>query len=223
MSGGPPHGAACDLPDPGAAEDFEVREVTHEEVPVWYHVYCTRSHPSTTAQTFTEGWGDTRFAPIDQADDTPVHTYYVASSPEAAYMESVLHDVSLSPPGLFEVASLAHFHLVKLKLPPVLRYVSFHTPYLPRLQKISRAQLIDSLPGCYPQTRRWSQAAYLQRPAAQAIGYGSKRHDAARCLMLFGQRLPEPPFEVLNEEPLAVGARRAELLALVRSLKLHEV
>lgn len=89
MSGGPPHGAACDLPDPGPAEDFEVREVTHEEVPVWYHVYCTRSHPGTTAQTFAEGWGDTRFAPIDQADDTPVHTYYVASSAEAAYMESV--------------------------------------------------------------------------------------------------------------------------------------
>ena len=41
--------------------------------------------------------------------------------------------------------------------------------------------------------------------------------------MLFRQRLPEPPFEVLAEEPLAVGTRRAELLALFRSLKLHEV
>jgi hypothetical protein len=60
-----------------------------------------------------------------------VHTYYVASTPEAAFMESVLHDVSLSPPGVFEVASLAHFHLVRLRLYASLHYVSFHTPYLP--------------------------------------------------------------------------------------------
>ncbi len=43
-------------------------------------------------------------------------------------MESLLRDVSLSPPGLFEVAPLMHFHLVKLKLQPVLPYVSFRTP-----------------------------------------------------------------------------------------------
>lgn len=152
----------------------------------------------------------------------PVHTYYVASTPAAAYMESVLHDVPLSPPGLFELASLRHFHLVTLQLPERLRYVSFHTPYLPRLG-ITRAQLIDSLPAHYPATRQWAQAAFLQCPEAQAIGYGSRRDDAGRCLMLFGQRLPSPPFEVLKVEPLAVGARRTEVLRLVRSLKLHEV
>jgi len=137
-------------------------------------------------------------------------------------MESVLHDVPLSPAGMFEVASLSYYHLVRLRLPASLQYVSFHTPYLPRLG-ITRAQLIDSLAACYGQTRRWSQAAYLQRSTAQAVGYGSKRDDSARCLMLFKQRLPDPPFEILGEEPLAVGPRRAELLALVRSLKLHEV
>ena len=41
--------------------------------------------------------------------------------------------------------------------------------------------------------------------------------------MLFKQRMPDPPFQVLAVEPLAIGARRAEILALVRSLKLHEV
>ena len=68
-----------------------------------------------------------------------------------------------------------------------------------------------------------SQAAYLQRPDAQAISYGSKRNDSGRCLMLFKQRMPDPPFQVLGVEPLAIGARRIEVLALVRSLKLHEV
>ena len=177
---------------------------------------------STHAGTFAEGWGDTRFSPLLTGTGTPVHTYSVASTPEAASMESVLHDASLSPPGMFEVASLAHYHLVRLRLPGLLQYVSFHTPYLARLD-ITRAQLIDSFPTCYHRTRRWSQAAYLQRSAAQAVGYGSRRDDSARCLMLFKQRLPDPPFEILGEEALAIGARRAELLALVRSLKLHEV
>lgn len=214
--------APCNLRAPDLSEDFELRELTLADVAEWYHVYCTRAHPTTRADTFAEGWGDTRFAPIATEAGTPVHTYYVASTPEAVYMESVLHDVALAPPGMFEVASLRHYHLVRLRLPASLQYVSFHTPFLPRLA-ITRAQLIDSLAACYGQTRAWSQAAYLQRASAQAVGYGSKRDDAARCLMLFKQRLPDPPFEILGEEPLAVGRRRAELLALVRSLKLHEV
>jgi hypothetical protein len=41
--------------------------------------------------------------------------------------------------------------------------------------------------------------------------------------MLFRQRLPDPPFEIMQEEPLAIGTRRAETMALVRSLGLHEV
>jgi len=210
------------LREPAAAEDFEVRELTHADVAEWYHVYCTRDYPATRADTFSEGWGDTRFAPIVTQAGAPVHTCYAASTPEAAYLESVLHDVPLSPPGMFETASLAHFHLVRLRLPASLHDVSLHTPYLPGLG-IERAHLIDSLPACCPQTRRWSQAAYLQRAEAQAVGYGSRRDDAARCPMLFKQRLPDPPFEVLQEEPLAVGARRAGVLALVRSLELHEV
>lgn len=50
------------------------------------------------------------------------------------------------------------------------------------------ASLVDSPPKGSPPTTAWAQAAYLQQLAAQGIGYGSCRHDAARCLMLFGQR-----------------------------------
>ncbi len=214
---------SCGLPQPGPTEDFTIRAVTRKEVDVWYHVYSTFDHPGTSALTFAEGWGSTRFAPIAQADGTPVHTYYVASTTEAVTMESVLHDIALSPPGVFEVDKLRYYFLVKLELPQSLQCVSFHTHDLPRLQQISRAQMIDSLPACYPETRAWAQAAYLQRPDAQAISYGSKRNDSGRCLMLFKQRMPDPPFQVLGVEPLATGARRVEVLALVRSLKLHEV
>ena len=212
---------SCGLPVPGPAEDFTVRSVKIEEVAVWYHVYNTATHP-TTATSFSEGWGDTRFAPLHQADGAPVHTYYAASTRESAYMESILHSVSLSPPGVFEVDALRHFHLVTLQLVKTLDFVSFHTPYLPKLN-LTRAQLIDSLTDCYPETRAWSQAAYLQRPGAQAIGYGSRRNDSGRCLMLFKQRLSDPPFIVIEQQSLATPPLRAEVLALVRSLDLHEV
>ena len=125
----------------------------------------------------------------------------------------------LSPPGTFEVGRLRYFHLVTLQLPGSVQCVSFHTRDLPRLQQIPRAQLIDSPPACYPETRAWAQAGYLQRPSAQAISYGSRRNDAGRCLMLFEQRMPDPPFQVLKVESLAVEPRRREVLALVRSLK----
>jgi hypothetical protein len=210
---------SCGLPVPGPGEDFTLRRVDAGD---WFHVYSTFAHPTTTGLTFAEGWGDTRFAPIAQADGTPLHTYYVATTPEVAYMESILHDVVLSPPGLFEVGRLRYFHLVTLKLPS-LECVSFHTQDLPRLQNLDRIQLIDSLPACYPETRAWAQAAYLQQTTAQAITYGSRRNDMGHCMMLFKQRAPDPPFSVTNDERMDIGSRRAEVLAFVRSLKLHEI
>jgi len=64
----------CGLPAPGAAEKFTQAALRTADVGVWYHVYSTKRH-AVTAESFSEGWGDTRFAPIQQADGTPVHTY----------------------------------------------------------------------------------------------------------------------------------------------------
>jgi hypothetical protein len=80
---------SCGIAKPGATEPFTLVPVTRAEVPVWFHAYCTKNHP-TKADTFSKGWGDTRFAPISTETGSPVHTYYAASSPECAYMESVL-------------------------------------------------------------------------------------------------------------------------------------
>jgi hypothetical protein len=137
-------------------------------------------------------------------------------------MESVLHEIPLSPPGQFDVAELQYYHLAQVELHDPLDCVSFHTPYLPALG-LTRAQFIDSLPACYAETRPWAEAAYRQQPGAQGIAYGSRRDDAARCLMLFGQRLPGPPLAVLQSEPLAMSPRREEVLALIRRLKMREI
>jgi hypothetical protein len=206
---------------PGPNEKFTEVDIKLAEVGIWYHVYCTEQYPSA-ADSFNLGWGDTRFAPLMDARGCSIHTYYAASTPECAFMESVLHDVPLAPPGYFEVDRLVHYRLATLKLRADLKAVSFHTPYLPKLN-LNRGQLIDSLPAYYKLTRVWAQAAYLQVPDAQAITYCSRRDDSARCIMLFGQRLTLPAFDVIADEPLATGVRRAEILTLVRRLDIHEI
>lgn len=60
-------------------------------------------------------------------------------------------------------------------------------------------------------------------PNAQALAYGSRRHDAGRCIMPFGQRLPADSLTVLDDEPLGHGDRRTEILALIRRLGVHEI
>lgn len=212
---------SCGISKPGPSEPFTLVPVTRADVPVWFHVYCTKNH-TTTPDTLSKGWGDTRFAPISTETGSPVHTYYAASTPECAYMESVLHEIPLSPPGQIDVSELQYYHLAQVQLPDPLDCVSFHTPYLPALG-LTRAQLIDSLPVCYAETRPWAEAAYRQQRGAHGIAYGSRRDDAARCLMLFGQRLPNPPLAVLKSEPLAVSPRREEVLALIRRLKIREI
>lgn len=209
------------IPAPGSDEAFANEAVEQSEVAVWYHVYSTQDHPNT-ATTFAEGWGDTRFAPIYFPDGSPVHTYYAASTFECAVMESVLHEIELSPPSVFYVDCLKHFRLARIELDYSLECVSFHTPYLPALD-LTRAQLIDSLPAYYGQTRAWAQAAFDQRPGVHALAYGSRRHDAGRCVMLFGQRLPTPRFTVLSDEPLSLDPLRQRVLQLVRRLKLPQM
>ena len=48
-------------------------------------------------------------------------------------MESVLHEIPLSPPGQFDVSELQYYHLAQVQLRDPLDCVSFHTPYLPAL------------------------------------------------------------------------------------------
>lgn len=211
------------IPEPGAAESFVVESVTPADVPEWYHVYSTYPH-ANTALSFAEGWGDTRFAPITLPNGETAHTYYAASTFDCAIMESVFHDVPLAPAGAFDVDRLEHYRIARIRVAEALQCVSFHSPYLPQL-KLTRAQLIDSQSAAYVQTRRWAQAAIEQRVSAQAIAYGSRRHDAGRCVMLIRQRLANPssPFEIIDDHLLAARPLRGRVLSLAANLGIATV
>jgi hypothetical protein len=204
---------------PGPDEKFTVREMAHDEVPHWFHAYSRKPpYTTNTALGFNRGWGSTRFAPIKNSDGSNIHTYYAASTREGAYMESVLHDIPLGVPAFFDKTQLETWHLAKIRLKSPIKFVSFHSNFLPALG-LTRQQLIDSLPADYPLTRPWAAAAFAQCPDAQAIGYTSRRNDAARCLMLIEQRLPSPPFDIIEDDCIGTSAvLRREVLDLVDSL-----
>lgn len=208
----------CAIAPPGPDEAFTVELLQPQQ---WYHIYCTEAHPNT-ATTFNQGWGQTRFAPIRQADGSQVHTWYAASTIRCAMLESVLHDVPLDPPGFVDVQRLQHFHLVTLAMDYPLEAVTFHTPFLPQLH-LTRTLLIESLAACYPQTAAWAEAAFQQRPGAAAIKYGSRRDDEGHCVMLYGQRLPGIPFRIIDDQPLSSPDLRKQFLALVRQLGIAEI
>jgi hypothetical protein len=213
---------SCGIRLPGANEPFAEETITRAEVAVWYHGYSVATH-RIKADSFNRGWGNTRFAPLRATATAPLGTCYAASTPRAAYLESILHDVSLEPPGVVDLDALRHWRLASIALPAKVRCVSLHTPFLPRL-KLTRAQLIDSPAACYAETRAWAQAALDQRAGAQAIVYGSRRDDAARCIVLFQQRFRAANIvRVLADEPMDLPSRRAEFRALVRALKLDEI
>lgn len=207
------------IPVPGPDEPFTVETLAPG---VWHHIYCTETHPAR-ADTFNEGWGQTRFAPVRNAAGTNVHTYYAASTIRCAIMESVLHDVSLAAPQPFRMSRLHRFHLATIELTQPLPAVSFHSPFLEAL-KLSRTQLIESLPAYYDRTREWSEAVYVQEANAAAIMYGSRRDDAGRCIMLFRDRLPDParPFNVIGDEPMASTALSRQFIDLLNKLHIPQ-
>jgi hypothetical protein len=207
------------IPSPKPSERFVVETLNPS---VWYHIYCTESYP-TKADTFNEGWGQTRFAPIKNAAGKNVHTYYAANTIRCAMMESILHDVSLRTPSAFRMSRLNNFHLATIKIHEPLEAVSFHTPFLEQLD-LSRTQLIESLPAYYDRTSKWSEAAYVQKTQVAAIMYGSRRDDAGNCIMLFKDRLPDPtkPFEVIGDEPMASTALSRDFKDLLDKLGISQ-
>jgi hypothetical protein len=208
------------LRPPTSAEQFTKVSVTLADVPYWYHVYSTEVHATNSAHTFSQGWGDTRFSPITDSAGQVVDTYYLASTPDGAVMESILHDV-LIPGGLLDTAKLVHYHMARIEMVGSVTAVSLHSNFLEKMG-LSRIDMIERMPAEYRQTRPWAQAAYRQVTDAQALVYGSRRDDSARCMMLFRQRLPPIPFRVLADDCVGnMPACRQAVIALAASLALH--
>ena len=164
--------------------------------------FVWRVHSSNYRATlFNPGTvGSARFSPLVSSAAAPVPTLYLASTIEAALMESVFREVP-TPPGeyILDLARLADAKLVvsRLRIARRLRLVDLTSKGLKRLG-LTRSQMIDTTVLEYSRTRAFSENLH-HTTEAQGLSWTSKQDDEARAFLLFGDRVPASALEVVDD------------------------
>lgn len=196
----PPEDLACpDPPGCTVAVDTLARlaaggflgEVTVPTSRGWYRVYDGRDG---FAQP-NPGFGDTRFAPFDDARTRDrVPTMYLAESLSAALLETALHDVAEQQPRIVsESVLLGRFH-ARLTPPAPLLLTDLRDPELRRLG-LSRRNLAASSAEHYACTRRVAKAIHASPHRPAGIIWHSRQAELnslppAEVIVVFADRVP---------------------------------
>jgi hypothetical protein len=176
---------------------------------------------------FNPGKGQrTRFAPICTIAGTIIPTLYAGETIEAAYYESVLHDV----PTDGDDRVIAHSALIGRQyaaLAPT-RDLSLAQLFAVDLKKwnLERTQLIDTTSYHYRYTKLWAEALHESLPSIDGLVWTSKKDDEHQAYVLFGDRvnthqlaIVDGPREIVSDTMLfnllrdcagAMGARIGE-------------
>ena len=155
---------------------------------LWWRVH----HEQFGATAFNaSAAGDARFSPITRPDGTVIPTLYAGSTPEVAFMETVLHDVptpsygvTISLPGAAQekrrmscIAQLGTLILGDLRAIGLRRV------------GLSRSGLIDSGSSVYRQTRNVAERVYAANPELDGLVWHSRQEDGGKAVVLFEDRL----------------------------------
>jgi hypothetical protein len=134
--------------------------------------------------------GNSRFSPIADADGNVIPTIYAASTLDAAAMETVYHDVPFVPgrKTVDEKKLYGQMHS-QVQVQADLKLADLSAVALRKLG-VSKTQLIETQKDQYPRTRLWAEAIYRQHPHIQGLSWVSRQDDAARAVILFGDRIP---------------------------------
>ena len=150
--------------------------------------------------------GDARFSPlIDSARDAVVPTLYAGTTFDCALMETVFHDVPYQP-GLKTVSKAKYVEgtiCSTLGLSDDLWLVDLSSVALHKLG-VAPSDLTQTEAAYYPASREWALALHEQNPTAQGLIWTSRKDDAAKAILLFGDRI--------RPDMLAVGADTFPLL-----------
>jgi len=186
---------------------------------------------------FNAGWGDTRFAPIDDPiTGKRLPNMYLGESPAGVLLETVFHDVHQSGSMTAYDAHLHEKLLAHIEVPTDATLGDLRDPELQRL-KLTRSQVISSPAEHYPCTRRLAIAALAQQhdPPLQGLIWHSRQAELTKkppeeVIILFGDRYPAergtwnrsgPGSQNLYEGPgrLRVDEVAEELRALIETDK----
>jgi hypothetical protein len=145
----------------------------------------------------------TRFAPIQDAAGGCVPSLYAATSREAAAFESIFHDIEPAAPFKtvrLEVVTGRSVSRIAGKRP--LRLAALFTPDLAKVGR-TRTEVIDTPKSTYGQTARWAEAIHRDCPDVDGLIWTSRQCDPERCVLLFGDRVGDGDFDVLERRVVA--------------------
>lgn len=159
-----------------------------------------RTHAAAfRAAAFNPGLGQpTRFSPFTDARGACVPTLYAATTREAAAFESIFHDIA--PTARFKTVRLDAVTARRVSRIAPKRDLVLACLFAPDLKAwgVSRTDLIETPKATYGLTARWAEAIHRARPEIDGLIWTSRQCDPDLCIVLFGDRLDEADFDVLD-------------------------
>lgn len=148
----------------------------------------------------------TRFAPFTDTAGECVPTVYAATSREAAAFESIFHDIE--PTAVFKTVRLDVVESRSVSRIAPQRDLLVAALFAPDLKAwgLSRGELIETPKSTYGETVLWAQAIHGARPDIDGLVWTSRQCDPERCVILFGDRVAEADFSVLDCIPVDADA-----------------
>lgn len=163
--------------------------------------------------------GNARFSPIENAGAI-IPTMYLATSVQAALMETVLHDAPVPSAGFILTLEPAKDprRISRLQSAVPLQLADLSTVGLRRLG-ILRSDVVDSDKTQYPVTRQLARWIYANCPDVQGLAWTSRQDDSAQAIVLFEPRLDGGTLAVLDQDAeFFSGPHHAALIDLVARL-----
>lgn len=192
MSSFPAEDLTC--PDPAgcpvAVTLPRLRTVSLRAGTAWYRVY----NATWGYDEHNPGYGDARFSPIDDpADDSRLPSMYLASTPAAALLETVFHDVHHHSGRIIYERNLRGMLMAHMRAPAVASLADLRDPELARLG-LGREQTVSSDAEHYPCTRRLAVNALARahgRRKVHGLIWHSRQaelvgHDPVEVMVLYG-------------------------------------
>jgi hypothetical protein len=202
------------VPDPPARLELEV-EIWPAGTPI-VRVFSAAHGPLS----FNALPGFARFRPVFGPEGRIVSTLYGAAETDAAFAETVLHDLSSAGRRTVPFSRIERRAIATLKPLRDLRLAALHG-YGLRRAGVRRTQLIDTPPSSYPQTAKWGQAIYDHPERVDGIVWMSRQFDSRRALLLWAgaDRVAADEIELVAGSVLALLAGEGYELAAQAALR----
>jgi len=144
-----------------------------------------------------------RFSPVHDSAGNCVPTLYGATTREAAAFETIFHGKSARPG--FNTVSRRDIEMRAVSQIASKRDLRLAPLFAPDLAAwgLQRTDIIDTPELTYGQTVRWAEAIHAADATLDGLVWTSRQCDPERCFVMFGDRMTEPDFEVLDRQDVA--------------------